>query len=56
MAERRNWGDRPADPSERTATDEENGKAVRGHEDIDKEGHDRGHGDRKQERDGEKGH
>lgn len=48
--------DRPADPSEETATDQQRGKTVRGWENIDKKGHDKGEGDEPEEREGQKGH
>ena len=44
------------DKAGQTATDERGGKAVRGWEDIDDEGHDQGYGDRDEERDGTTGH
>ena len=47
--------DRPANDAEQTATDERDGKAVRGHENIDEDGHDQGHGDTEDERDPQNG-
>lgn len=47
--------DKPADPADNTATDERDGKTVRGWEDIDKAGHDKGYGDKGDERDGTTG-
>lgn len=44
------------DKAGQTATDQRGGKAVRGWEDIDADGHTQGHGDQKSERDGQKGH
>lgn len=43
------------DKAGQTATDQRGGKTVRGWEDIDQKGHDKGHGDKTSERDGQTG-
>ena len=44
------------DKAGQTAINQRGGKAVRGWEDIDQHGHEKGHGDEPDERKGQKGH
>jgi hypothetical protein len=43
------------DKAGQTATDQRGGKTMRGWEDIDRKGHQKGHGDKGRDRDGQKG-